>query len=133
MKFKLLALISFISSALFSQSGSIEGQIIFEDKAGLSATVILQELQKNTITDKENSFTFKNIEEGVYTLMVNSLGYTSLTQQIKVTANQTKRLTIRLSPENMQLEEVVIIDRQTGLNSKTPYNFTAVRMDRIDS
>lgn len=133
MKFKLLALIPFISSALFSQSGSIEGQIIFEDKAGLSATVILQELQKNTITDKENSFTFKNIEEGVYTLMVTSLGYTSHSQQIKVTANQTKRLNIRLSPENMQLEEVVIIDRQTGLNSKTPYNFTAVRMDRIDS
>jgi len=46
MKFKLLALISFISSALFSQSGSIEGQIIFEDKAGLSATVSLQELRR---------------------------------------------------------------------------------------
>jgi len=64
---------------------------------------------------------------------VTSLGYTSHSQQIKVTANQTKTLTIRLSPENMQLEEVVIIDRQTGLNSKTPYNFTAVRMDRIES
>ncbi len=133
MKFKLLTLISFISSAVFSQSGSIEGRIIFEDNAGLSATVTLQELQENTIIDKENSFTFKNIEEGVYTLMVTSLGYTSLSQQIKVTANQTETFTIRLSPENMQLEEVVIIDRQTGLNSKTPYNFTAVRMDRIDS
>ncbi|AFU69118.1 hypothetical protein P700755_002339 [Psychroflexus torquis ATCC 700755] len=57
-----------ISSPVLSQSGSVEGRIIFEDNARLSATMILQELHENTIPNKENSFTFKEIEEGIFAL-----------------------------------------------------------------
>jgi len=131
MKYILSCAIFMVSQNLLAQTGQIKGQITYEDAQGLQARVAIQELDKYAVAE-EGQFEFKNVPIGNYTLKVSSLGYETLTKEIQVLTNEITKVNIQLRPKDNTLDEVVIIDQQTGLNSKTPYNFTPVSMDRIE-
>jgi len=120
-----------VSQNLLAQTGQIKGQITYEDAQGLQARVTIQELDKYAVAEK-GQFEFKKVPVGNYILKVSSLGYETIIEEIQVITNEITKVNIQLSPKENILDEVVIIDQQTGLNSKTPYNFTPVSMDRIE-
>ena len=131
MKYILFLLQILIFNSIFAQTGQIKGQIIFQDTQGFSAKVTIEELDEYVITEN-GKFEFQNIPVGDYTLEVSGMGYETQTQKINVKSNQNTEVSFRLVLSQNTLDEVVIIDRQTGLNSKTPYNFIPVSMDRIE-
>ncbi|MBZ9779502.1 TonB-dependent receptor [Psychroflexus sp. CAK8W] len=133
MKYIIWLALSLTSLGSLSQNGSIEGTVSFEDEAGLSATIEIIDEDMYTITDQNNAFSFQNLPEGTYKLKVTSLGYVDLIKSVTVKSEEISRVQFHLQPKDNTLEEVVIIDRQTGLNSKTPYNYTPVSMDRIEN
>lgn len=120
-----------ILNLIYAQTGQIKGQIIFQDSQDLSANILIQELEEFTVS-KNDKFEFKKVPIGDYTLKISALGYEMYSHKIKVKSGQTTDVNIQLVTAQNTLDEVVIIDRQTGLNSKTPYNFTPISMDRIE-
>ncbi|RRO25158.1 TonB-dependent receptor [Flavobacteriaceae bacterium 14752] len=131
LKYIFSIVIIFFLSHIFAQTGQIKGQIIVEDNQEPSVTVWIEELEEYVNTENKR-FIFKNIPEGKYTLKVSAIGYETTFKRINLKANQTLEIKIRLYPASNILDEVIIIDRQTGLNSKTPYNFIPVSLDRIE-
>ncbi len=131
MKYIFLSLLLAVFGSSFGQTGGISGKILADDLEGFSVKVLIEEIDKNTVA-KNKTFEFINIPVGEYTLKTSALGYESVSKKVQVISDQTLKVNIRLVPNKNTLDEVVIIDRQTGLNAKTPYNFTSVRMDRIE-
>lgn len=132
MKYIFLLFSISIFNIINAQTGNIQGQILFEDTQSLSATITIKELKKHKISENNDRFEFINIPTGHYTLEVFALGYEPASQNIDVRENKTTKLTIELVAVQNTLDEVIIIDQQTGLNSNTPYNFIPVSLDRIE-
>jgi len=103
----LLYIITFLSLNLFSQN-SISGKITFEDQPFDMANVYLKGTTKGTSTNINGNYTLKNITDGNYTVVVSSVGFTTLYKKITLENNQTKILNFNLQEDASQLEEVVI-------------------------
>lgn len=133
MKYNILIGLFLICIQVYSQTGGIEGKVIFEDNMGLSATIELIDKDEYTLTNQKGEFSFQRLPIGTYKLKVTSLGYVEQIKSVEVKSEETLSLVFQLQSKNNRLDEVVIIDRQTGLNSKTPYNYTPVSMARIEN
>lgn len=129
--FSLFFLLAFVSA--YSQIGSIQGKVSFEDEADNLATIEILNQEKSTTTNHKGQFSFQNLPFGTYKLKVNSLGYIDIIESVEIKSEEATRVRFQLQPKNNTLDEVIIIDRQTGLNSKTPYNYTPVSMSRIEN
>lgn len=132
MKYLFTVVLILISYSSLAQGGQIKGYMEFEHEQHLPATILIQELEKYT-TATDSTFEFNSIAAGDYTLIITAVGYETFIQNITVKPYQTTEIKIRLSISQNILDEVIIIDQQTGINSKTPYNYTSVRMDAIES
>ena len=130
MKYIFLSLLLAVFLSSFGQTGGISGKILADDLEGFSVKVLIEELDEYRVT-KNKAFEFINIPVGEYTLRASALGYESVSKKVQVISDQTIKVNIRLVPDKNTLDEVVIIDQQTGLNAKTPYNFVPVSLDRI--
>lgn len=130
MKYIFVLLLFFIFKSSIGQTGGISGKLIADDLEGFSVKVFIEELDKYTVT-KDKTFEFKAIPAGEYTLKMSALGYESVSKNVRVRPDSITKVNIQLTARKNTLDEVVIIDRQTGLNAKTPYNFVPVSLDRI--
>ncbi|WP_127846690.1 TonB-dependent receptor [Psychroflexus aestuariivivens] len=115
----------------YSQNSKIEGQVIFDNEDSVKVNVRLIDKEVYKITDQNNAFEFINLEAGVYEVEVSLIGYKTKTKTIKLGENETKKVEFNMEASTSELDEIIILDKQTGLNSKTPYSFTPVKMDRI--
>ncbi|WP_340154945.1 TonB-dependent receptor [uncultured Winogradskyella sp.] len=107
-KFYLLLLLA-LPILGYAQSGNIKG--VISDENGLTvpgSTVVIQSLKKGTVTDFNGKYTLVNIPEGNYTITVEYLGYSDLTKDITVKANETVTLNFTLNTEDTNLDEVLI-------------------------
>src|SRR6187551_2610083 len=73
----------------------------------VGATLQLSELSFYTTTDAAGRFRFDRIPTGEYTVTLRSLGYTSRTERVSVTADQ--ELTLSLDPSYTLTDEVVVL------------------------
>ncbi|SDG89155.1 TonB-dependent receptor [Psychroflexus sediminis] len=133
MKYIFSMVLFLMSLGSYSQTGSIEGEILFENEAGASASIEVLGQDTYSITDQNGKYLFQNLVPGTYQLRVTSLGYIDQIKSVEVKSEEITKVVLQLKAKNNTLDEVVIIDRQTGLNSKTPYNYTPVSMDRIEN
>jgi len=104
-------LFSFVS---FAQSGNIQGRII--DEKGLPipfANIIIESLNKGTISDADGDFTFVELPSGKQTLKVMYLGYTDKEVEVTIADKVTSSVSITIMPEPQELDGVII----TGYNS----------------
>ncbi|RSK41802.1 TonB-dependent receptor [Mangrovimonas spongiae] len=92
-----------------SQNGNLQG--IITDENGLTvpgATVVIETLNKGSVTDFNGKYTLINVPEGNQTVTVKYLGYADVSQEVTVIAEGTTTLNFTLSTENTELEEVLI-------------------------
>ncbi|MBZ9628300.1 TonB-dependent receptor [Psychroflexus sp. CAK1W] len=133
MKYNIWAVLFLLGFTTYSQTGDIEGQITFKGDAVFTANIEVMDQNEYTVTDENGTFLFQKLPAGTYQLRVTSLGYVDKIKSVVVKSEETTNVTFLLLPRNTTLEEVIIIDRQTGLNSKTPYNYTPISMGRIEN
>ncbi len=111
MKNLLLFVSLLISFPAFSQSGIIRGQII-DDENGeplIGATVSIAGTTIGAATDLDGKFEIPNLEHGVYALKASYVSYQGRTvENVEVKIGEVRVLTIRLRPESIGLEEVVV-------------------------
>ncbi|MDT0676841.1 TonB-dependent receptor [Autumnicola musiva] len=70
-----------------------------------SANVYFPQLDKGTVTDLDGNFTFKNLPEGNYNLLISSIGYSSFSRDIRI---PSEALEFQISPSAIEMEEVII-------------------------
>lgn len=108
--FLLLLLLVFLPSGVLAQgNGSISGKVY--DETGLTvpgANVALQGADKNAATDANGNYSFNNLTEGSYTLVVTSIGYKNVEKQVTLAADENKKLDLYTSMETESLNEVVV-------------------------
>ncbi|MGS2741251.1 TonB-dependent receptor [Sinomicrobium sp. M5D2P17] len=107
--FVTLLVAMFPSQAQAQQTGNIQG--IITDDTGLyvpGATVLIEDLNKGTVSNFDGEFTFVDVNPGIHTVSVRYLGYATLTREVDVTAGNTVTLEISLTSQNTELNEVVL-------------------------
>lgn len=87
----------------------IQGKVVdVEGNALPGANVFISETNAGTATDNEGNFVLNNLCQASYTLSISFLGYTTLTQRIKLRKSET--ITLRLVADETLLSEVVVQD-----------------------
>nr|WP_099098842.1 TonB-dependent receptor [Tenacibaculum agarivorans] len=94
-----------ITLTIQAQSVVLSGKVVDNTQKPLtSATVVIRELQKGSITDSEGNFKIK-IPEGKHILEVSYIGYTTVKKEI---SSDIKELVITLTSEDDVLDEVLV-------------------------
>jgi iron complex outermembrane receptor protein len=70
-----------------------------------SATVYFPQLEKGTVTDLEGNFSFSNVPEGTYKLVISSVGYSSFSREIAIPSEE---INISIQPSAIEMEEVIV-------------------------
>lgn len=126
--YKILLLILFASSVVFSQTGRISGKVT-DAQTGeplIGANIIVVGTSLGAATDVNGDFLITNISPGKYNVKASYIGYQEVTiANLNVTSGLTTRQNFELQPTGFSTGEVVIVS-QRPLIEKTSTN--AVRV-----
>ena len=117
----------FFSLSLFAQqpAQSVRGTVI-DNASNLPlpfANIVIQNINKGTITDSLGNFTLQNISVGRYNILVSRVGYEPyILKEIQVTSGKEVFLNIALKENATSLAEVII---KPKVNKEQPINSTA--------
>lgn len=121
---KIIFILLYILSAnlLIAQTNtsSIKGHILDDqtEEHLPGVTVFIEGTSFATMTDESGHFTLNNIPVGTYKIVAQYIGYSTLKQEIIVTRGSTKNVTLRITPESQQLDEISITASLRTLNRK---------------
>jgi len=102
---------------VMAQNATITGKVVDENNKPLpGASIQIRELNKSVGTSNDGNFSFANIANGNYTLVVSFIGYITQEKTV-VVSGQPVTLTIALQPDAQGLEEVVVVGYGTQRKS----------------
>ncbi|WP_347050176.1 TonB-dependent receptor [Flavobacterium olei] len=115
-KFYFLTAFFLLAFTGFAQKAIISGKILdADDKLPLpGAMVQIVGEKKYTVSDYNGRFELLNINEGTYKVEVKYIGYTALTQEIKVEQGKNNVIDFSLKTSGTELNEVVVGDILKG-------------------
>lgn len=115
-KFFLLTAFLLLTLTGFAQKAIISGKVLdADDKLPLpGAMVQIVGEKKYTVSDYNGRFELLNINEGTYTVEVKYIGYSTLSQQIKVEQGKNNVIDFSLKASENELKEVVVGDILKG-------------------
>lgn len=131
-KYFLTAFFLVFLACAHAQFSEIKGLVTTENYPVEGAAVEIIRLSKGTVTNERGYFELKNLEPGTYVIEVSYIGFEKYSQRIQLRPNQSLELFIDLKSESMLLEEVTIVDAQSGLNTRTPYSVSKLDARGID-
>jgi hypothetical protein len=111
----LLMSVSLQAQKKFTISGVVTDEKNKETLIGVS--LFVQETKTGLVTN-EYGFYSITLPEGDYTLLINYLGYQTVTEKIKL--NQDLKRNFYLSVSSQQLDEVVIVDNKKRVDIRKP-------------
>jgi hypothetical protein len=105
---KLLLLINiFILFSSTTFAGKVNGRVVDEKNNPLPyASLFIKEISKGTTANQEGRYFF-DLKPGNYTLIVQYVGYATLTKKIEV-SNNDMQLDLQLQPQQLHLNDVVV-------------------------
>lgn len=106
MKKVLWLLLFAVTTTIYSQN-SLEGTITNAETGEpvFSANVYFPELEKGSMTDLDGKFSISNLPQGNFKLVISSIGYASLNQQVSI---PSENLQFQLNPSAVEMEEVIV-------------------------
>jgi TonB-dependent receptor len=97
------------------ESGIIRGRVLDIDNLSMpGATVVIESINKGTVTDNFGYFTLAGIPQGSYEVSVTYIGYNSDEKQVAVEPGKTTAIDFNLIPGIEQLSEVVVSEQLQG-------------------
>lgn len=127
--------IFFITSfncTIFAQSTQIKGLVKHQNESVAYVNVNIVELGKGTVTDEKGHFLIENIPYGNYTLSISFIGFQTILDEIVVSNEFFEFKTYHLEKSDYLLDEILIVDEQSGLNKRTPYTISSIKADNIE-
>ena len=99
-------------------AGEISGQITDHQNTPISfVNVIIKENKLGTVTNDQGFFSFKNLENGNYTLVVSYIGYQTQERKISLVKNEKLVRNFILAESDVMLSEVVV-SSERSINEK---------------
>lgn len=117
----------------YAQSGELSGVILSENEPVPFANIYIEDLKSGTTTNEFGSYSLKNIPQGTHILQISAVGYETVKKEISIRPNQKLKIDFRLEISSSELSEVLIIDEQSGLARRTPYNVSTISMAGIEN
>lgn len=132
---KTLAIIFFTLTSFsgFAQQGKLSGEITSEGSTVAFASVYIKASDLGTTADKDGKFLLKNIPAGNHSIEISAIGFKKFSRDILINEGQSKTLNVQLEKSSEELNEVLIVDTQTGLTRRTPYNVSSIDMQGIET
>ncbi|MBZ9730408.1 TonB-dependent receptor [Salegentibacter sp. JZCK2] len=132
---KHLAIVLLIITAFpgFAQESELSGKITSEKSSVAFANIYIENSSLGTTADENGNFLLKNIPAGNHTIKVSAIGFKNFSLEISIAEGQTKTQNIELEKSPAELDEVLIVDTQTGLTRRTPYNVSSISMQGIEN
>ena len=104
----------------------ISGKILSTEKEIVDfATVHLKGTNYGSVTNQEGIYHIK-APAGNYTLVVSAVGYKTEEKQVKLVAGERTKQHITITPEAMELDEVVIVSSGVSRIKRSAYNAVAI-------
>ena len=106
----LLISIVFVGATSAGTTGRLSGRVIDAAKQPLvGANVAIPAARTGGVTDNEGRYSIINIPAGTYDVRISLIGYqTVLTQQVVISADNTRVLDLTLTATPVQIQEVVV-------------------------
>lgn len=126
------------TTSLWAQNGQIQGNVR-EAVSGMEvigASVFVEGTTNGVVTDFEGNFILKNIEAGTHKITCGYIGFTKLTLEVEVKANETAELSFKLKEEETMTGEVIVeakMSRNTEASVLTIKSKSASVVDGISS
>jgi iron complex outermembrane receptor protein len=117
----------------FAQAGELSGGILSQDGAVPNANIYIEDLNLGTTANESGRYSLRNIPQGTHTLQISAIGYEAIKKKISISPNQKLQIDFRLEMVSSELSEVLIIDEQSGLARRTPYNVSSISMAGIEN
>ncbi len=98
-----------------AQNATVKGKVVTTDgRPAESVVVILKESKKSAISNEDGTFSFKNVKQGKYTVVVSHTGLQTKEQNVNIqTSEETLELNFTLAETAQQLDEVIIGSRRS--------------------
>lgn len=109
-----LAALLFVPFVTFAQPGIVSGNVM-DSSTGeplVGANITLEGTSFGTSSGRGGQFRISAVSTGSYNLLVSYLGYLPFSTDVQVTAGETTNLTIELTSQFLEGEEVVFIAAQ---------------------
>lgn len=116
---------------LFSQEAVISGKVVFEGEPISFVTIGIPGLGIGVATDHFGEFVLQDVPPGEHILHVSRIGYGRQEKHVDVGPGQTVTMEIELKPTNVFLDEVVVVDEQTGLTNRTPHSISRIEAKEL--
>lgn len=106
MKNILWLLLFAVTSSIYSQN-TFSGTITDAETGDpvFSANIYFPEIEKGAVTGDDGRFSISNLPEGNFRLVISSIGYTSINQQISLPSDAVD---FQLKPSAVEMEEVIV-------------------------
>jgi iron complex outermembrane receptor protein len=118
---------------LHAQRGVWEGKVTFDGREAPFASIYLPSHQKGMTTDSAGYFRIKDIANDTLILQVNYVGATQKTDTLINGDEQNDFYVIQLEAQTDILEQVVVIDQQTGIQSPTPFLISRISTRELET
>ncbi len=123
--------ISFLSINA-QNKGTISGKVKSSNEALGFATVSIDALNINTTTDVEGKYALPGVPEGDHTITVRFIGFEDKKLPITLSKAQNLVLDIEMVQSSVVISEILVLDEQTGLTTKTPYNVATLSARSVE-
>ncbi|WP_104381130.1 TonB-dependent receptor domain-containing protein [Sphingobacterium sp. HMA12] len=108
----------YFSQTSFAQTpkGSVSGRLTMVDSEPMASKAIsLLEINKNTLTDQDGKYTFKDLDTGHYTIRIQLLGIKEIKIPVYITLqNKNVIVDYQLTEENVQALQEVVVKRKNN-------------------
>ncbi len=130
MKSLLLLLLLTCQLVLAQNQHIVSGVILSNNKPVPFATIYEKGTSSVTQSDSHGNFSLQLITSKTI-LEISAIGYTTKVKNVDFENSGSLYLSIDLKESALELDAVVIIDKQSGLTRRTPYALTQVDMQHI--
>ena len=123
-KFVLIFLLAGINTYLFSQTATIQGSVFnaISKEVLAGAYIAIPHTAFKRITDNNGEFKFTGLSAGEYDLVIEYVGFITLTRHLKLNANDNIKLKIELSEKSLELGNVTVFKTINGENESSSRN-----------
>lgn len=131
MKYVFPILLFLLAGQINAQESSLSGKVTSNGEPVPFANIYLEELNIGTTSNANGEYVIKNIPVGNQHVVVSAVGFKKLERQITFNGQQLQEK-FSLEIATTKLNEILIVDKQTGLTRRTPYNIATIKMNGIE-
>lgn len=127
---KIILLATLCGISVFSKAQTLSGRVVSKEdgRPVVFASVTLKESHLYAFTDEDGRFAIHHVPEGPSTAVITCLGYAEQMTVVTITSRGAS-LMVRLSEDNLQLDEVEIVAHRKKDATTTSYTIDRTTID----